>query len=133
MSGVKIQKVDHVAPSAPPPPPMVAANRHKSMRTYPRGVRKGTRARKMGGRDPIVGVRDPAKPPPVRKGTLRILTDKGAKLRRKTIKQSVQGMSDAKIREKLKESGVSVNSKTPTHLLKEILEGGMEAGMIVAK
>jgi hypothetical protein len=80
-----------------------------------------------------VGVRDPAKPPPVRKGTLRILTDKGAKARRKTIKQTVQNMSDSKVREQLKGSGIAVNPKTPPQLAREILEGGMEAGMIVAK
>jgi hypothetical protein len=125
MSGVKIQKVDHVDP-------VPTAGRHKSMKTFPRGVMKGTRKR-IGGKEPIVGVKDPAKPPPVRKGTLRILTDKGAKLRRKTIKQMVQSMSDAKVREHLKGSGIAVNPKTPPHLAREILEGGMEAGMIVAK
>jgi hypothetical protein len=124
MSGVKIQKVDHVDP-------VPKAGRHKSMKTFPRGVMKGTR--KRGGNEPIVGVRDPAKPPPVRKGTLRILTDKGAKMRRKTIKQTVQGMSDSKVREQLKGSGIAVNPKTPPQLAREILEGGMEAGMIVAK
>jgi hypothetical protein len=126
MSGVKIQKVDHVAP-------VVSVTRHKSMRTYPRGAMKGTRSKRIGGRDAIVPVKDPAKPPPARNRTLRILTEKGAKMRRKTIKQAVQGMSDAKVVEKLRDSGVAVNPKTPKHLLKEILEGGMEAGMIVAK
>jgi hypothetical protein len=125
MSGVKIQKVDHVDPVP------TTAGRHKSMKTFPRGVMKGTR--KRGGKEPIVGVKDPARPPPVRKGTLRILTDKGAKARRKTIKQTVQNMSDAKVREHLKGSGIAVNPKTPPQLAREILEGGMEAGMIVAK
>lgn len=124
MSGVKIQKVDHMDP-------VPTAGRHKSMKTFPRGVMKGTR--KRGGKEPIVGVKDPAKPPPVRKGTLRILTDKGAKMRRKTIKQTVQSMSDSKVREHLRGSGIAVNPKTPPQLAREILEGGMEAGMIVAK
>jgi hypothetical protein len=123
MSGVKIQKVDHSDPTP------VASSRHKSMRTYPRGVMKGTRSKK----DPIVGVRDPAKPPPYRKGTLKILTEKGAALRRKTIKQKVKSMSDIKVRDQLRKSGLSVDSKTPPHIVREILEGGMEAGMIVAK
>ena len=125
MSKIQIQKVDHVEE-----PPKVAG-RHKSMKTYPRGVMKGTRTRK-GGSD-IVGVKDPAKPPPSRKGTLRILTDKGAKLRRKTIKQNVQSMTDGKVRDVLKKSNISVNPKTPPHIAREILEGGMEAGMIVIK
>jgi hypothetical protein len=123
MSGVKIQKVDHSDPTP------VASSRHKSMRTYPRGVMKGTRSKK----DPIVGVRDPAKPPPYRKGTLKILTEKGAALRRKTIKQKVKSMTDGKVRDQLRKSGLSVDSKTPPHIVREILEGGMEAGMIIAK
>lgn len=123
MSGVKIQKVDHSDPTP------VASGRHKSMRTYPRGVMKGTRSKK----DPIVGVRDPAKPPPYRKGTLKILTEKGAALRRKTIKQKVKSMTDIKVRDQLRKSGLSVDSKTPPHIVREILEGGMEAGMIIAK
>lgn len=125
MSKIQIQKVDHVEE-----PPKVAG-RHKSMKTFPRGVMKGARTRK-GGSD-IVGVKDPAKPPPSRKGTLRILTDKGAKIRRKTIKQNVQSMTDGKVRDTLKKSNITVNPKTPPHIAREILEGGMEAGMIVVK
>jgi hypothetical protein len=125
MSKIQIQKVDHVA-EAPKAP------RHKSMRTYPHGVMKGTRS-KRGGNEPILGVKDPAKSPPVRKGTLKILTENGARIRRKTIKQKVQSMSDAGARETLKRSGISVNPKAPPALVKEILAGGMEAGMIVVK
>ena len=128
MSGVKIQKVDHAEPEAHRP----VVNRHKSMRTYPRGVIKGTRSRTRGGGD-IVPVKDPAKPPPVRKGTLRILTKKGADLRRKTIKQTVKDMNDGTVRSSLKKSNITINPKTPSHIAREILEGGMEAGMIVVK
>ena len=126
MSGVKIQKVDHVEPEVHKP------NRHKSMRTFPRGVMKGTRSKSRGGSE-FVGVKDPAKPPPSRKGTLRILTKKGAEMRRTTIKKTVQSMSDAGVRIALKKSNITVNPKTPPHIAREILEGGMESGMIVAK
>jgi len=125
MTGVKIQKVDHVEPEVNKP------NRHKSMRTYPRGVMKGTRKSKSGSE--FVAVKDPAKPPPSRKGTLRILTRKGAEMRRTTIKKSVQAMTDAGVRIALKKSNITVNPKTPPHIAREILEGGMESGMIVAK
>jgi 16S rRNA A1518/A1519 N6-dimethyltransferase RsmA/KsgA/DIM1 with predicted DNA glycosylase/AP lyase activity len=83
-----------------------------------------------------VPVKDPAKAPPLKKsgkGTLRILTDTGLKQRRKTIKNSVRDMSDAKVRETLKKSKINVGASTPAHIVREILEGGMEAGMIVAK
>jgi hypothetical protein len=129
MSGVKIQKVDHVEPEVRRP----VVNHRKSMRTFPRGVMKGTRSRHRGGGGEIVGVKDPAKPPPVRKGTLRILTKKGAEMRRKTIKQTVKDMNDGTVRASLKSSNITINPKTPPHIAREILEGGMEAGMIVVK
>jgi hypothetical protein len=126
MSGVKIQKVDHVEPEAKRP-----VSHHKSMRTYPRGAMKGTRSR--GGGGGIVPVKDPARPPPVRKGTLRILTKKGAEARRKTIKKTVSDMNDGVVRASLKKSNININPKTPSNIAREILEGGMEAGMIVVK
>jgi hypothetical protein len=54
-------------------------------------------------------------------------------MRRKTIKQSVQSMSDGGVRAALKKSNITVGAKTPPHIAREILEGGMEAGMIVLK
>jgi hypothetical protein len=125
MSGIKIQKVDHVEPEVKP-------SRHKSMRTFPRGVMKGTRSRTRGGSD-FVPVKDPAKPPPSRRSTLKIVTKKGADQRRKTIKQSVDKLNDAGVRAALKKSNITVNPKTPPHIARELLEGGMESGMIVVK
>jgi len=125
MSGIKIQKVDHVEPEVKP-------SRHKSMKTFPRGVMKGTRSRNRGGSE-FTTVKDPAKPPPSRRSTLKIVTKKGADLRRKTIKQSVDKMSEAGVRAALKKSNITVNPKTPPHIVRELLEGGMESGMIVVK
>lgn len=125
------------------PPPQVAATRKtipkvasrvikKTMRTYPRGVlKRGGKA--VAG---IKAVSDPAKPPPMasdRKSTLRILTESGAKRRRETIHKKVKAMGDAEIRKTLRRSGLPVSDKTPPHIAKEILEGGLEAGMIVSK
>jgi uncharacterized GH25 family protein len=92
---------------------------------------KGTRTR--GGSNEIVPVKDPARPPPVRKGTLRILTKKGAEVRRRTIKKTVSDMNDSVVRASLKKSNINLSPKTPAHIAREILEGGMEAGMIVPK
>lgn len=80
----------------------------------------------------IEAVRDPAKSPPVRKSTLRILTDKGIERRRKHISKTVRAMPDEKVRHLLETSGLRVSKQTPPKLAKEILEGGMEAGMIVS-
>ena len=126
-SGITIQKVGGDAPPAveKPEPPKVAG-RKKSMKTFPRGVLK---------KHTIKAVRDPAKAPPLRKhkGTLRILTEKGASQRRKQIKHTIRNMSDYKVRETLRKGGLPVNESTPTALARDILEGGVEAGMIVLK
>lgn len=117
---VKIVKVGAPAPT------VHHTTRRKSMRTYPRGVLKSR------GGATIKAVHDPAKSPPVKhKGTLRILTEKGASKRRKAIKQTVRSMPDRRVRDVLRKHGMPVSEKTPPTLAKEILEGGMEAGMIV--
>jgi hypothetical protein len=127
-------KIVKMGGSAPPPPQAAAARKasrpvarpvKKTMRTYPRGVLK----LKGGSLKPVA---DPAKSPPTRKNTLRILTDKGVATRRKTIHDRVKKMSDRSIRETLRRSGLPISDKTPPHIVKEILEGGMEAGMIVS-
>jgi len=126
-------KIVKMGGSAAPPPPQAASARKvsrpvkKTMRTYPRGVLK-----LKGGSSGVKPVADPAKSPPTRKNTLRILTDKGVANRRKTIHERVKKMSDRSIRETLRRSGLPISEKTPPHIAKEILEGGMEAGMIVS-
>lgn len=122
----KIVKVDGPAPKATSKP-----TTKKTMRTFPRGVLK-----KGGAPKGIKPVRDPASPPPVnpgRKSTLRILTESGARRRRETIHKKVKSMHPDEVRKTLRRSGLPVSDKTPPHIAKEILEGGMEAGMIVSK
>lgn len=129
-TGFKIDKVGGEAPLAPatekPELPKLGG-RKKSMKTFPRGVLK------RGGT--IKAVRDPAKAPPMksRKGTLRILTEKGVAKKRQQIKHTVRNMSDFKVRETLRKAGMPVNDATPAPLARDILEGGVEAGMIVVK
>lgn len=126
---VKIVKVGDTAPMAPKPVTGGRPKKSKSMKTFPRGVLKGGKT----ARAKISAVRDPAKSPPLRKATLRILTEKGAENRRRNIKKTVRAMPDVRVRQVLKASGMSISDKTPAHIAKEILEGGMEAGLIVAK
>ena len=123
-------KIVKVGSSLAPPPPSnkpTGSKRKKSMKTFPRGVLKRT------SRQPIVPVRDPARAPPARRGTLRILTERGAEKHRKRIKKTVRTMPDSKVRETLQKAGLSVSAKAPPQVAREILESGMEAGMIVAK
>lgn len=129
MSAVKITRIGHEVAPTPTPTKASGKTRKASMRTFPRGILRKTAK--------IQGVRDPAKAPPVRKsatkGTLRILTEKGMQKRRTNIKKTIKNMSDVKVRSTLKASNMQVSDKTPTHIAREILEGGMEAGMIVVK
>lgn len=120
-----------VVKSTPPPPtPLPAAaarpKKHKTMKTFPRGILKKTAK--------VKPVRDPAKPPPLKKGirkhTVRVLTEKGVESRRKTIRHRIRKMKDEDVRAKLQKAGVSHNPKTPPHVLRDMLEGGVEAGMI---
>lgn len=126
---VKIVKVGDVAPVKP----VVGTGRKKSMKTFPHGVLKGGKTAKAKSKVKIEAVRDPAKSPPVRKSTLRILTEKGAEKRRRQIKKTVRSMPVEKVRHVLKASGMPVSNTTPPDVAREILEGGMEAGMIVVK
>lgn len=125
-------KIVKVGDTAPMPTPTQSAGRAKTTKTFPRGILKGGKTAK----NKIQAVRDPAKPPPInpkKKNTLKILTEKGAEKRRHRIKKTVRSMPDTKVRSVLRAAGLPVSDKTPSHIAKEILEGGMEAGMIVVK
>lgn len=135
MSEFKIVKVGAGPAAAPVPAPKSTegatrkrsdpGHRHKQPK---HGVLKGGKT----ARAKITAVRDPARSPPVRKATLKILTEKGAEKRRKNIRKTVRAMPDSKVRTILRASGLPISEKTPPHIAKEILEGGMEAGMIVS-
>jgi hypothetical protein len=129
--------ITKIGADAPPPAPTGGktqkAGRHEPghrSKTPSRGVLKGGKTHKA--KVKIEGVRDPAKAPPTRKATLKILTDKGLERRRNRISKTVRAMPDAKVRQILQTSGMKVSPKTPPALAKAILEGGMEAGMIVS-
>ena len=117
-SDIRVVRVDREAPSDLSPPTPKKAGR-KTMKTFPRGVLKKTAK--------IRPTRNPTKAPPRRKGTLRILTDKGIEHRRKRIETTVRNLPDAKVKETLEKSGFKV--KNPK-IAREILKGGMEAGFL---
>jgi hypothetical protein len=124
MPDFKITKVEAGAPVA-----AARKTRRRSMRTFPKGVLKG-------GVVPIVGVKDPTAPPPLRKnakGTLRILTPSGMRKRHETIKTRIRTMADKDVREVLRKNKMGVSDKTPIEIARNILQSGTEAGMIVIK
>lgn len=105
------------------------AGTRKTLKTYPRGILKTAKSKFN-----LKPTSDPAKPPPMKKSmkkhTIRLLTDKGVRHHRKTIKQRVSKMSDDKVKKLVSSAGLLKNATTPVGVMREMLEGGMAAGFI---
>ena len=129
-SQFKIVKMDEnsTQPKKPEEESSTAGAR-KSLKTYPKGILKTSRAKFN-----LKPTSDPAKPPPMKKTTkkhtIRLLTDKGVRHHRKTIRQRVSKMSDEKVKRLALSAGLLKNSTTPVGVLREMLEGGIVAGFI---
>ena len=120
-----IKKVD----DSPPPPKKVEEKKKggKTMKTFPKGILKTQKNK-------IKGVSDPAKSPPLKKGmrthSIRLITDKGVKRHRKTVRKLIAGMSNEKVKELVHKNGLLKNEKTPPSVMREMLEGGAIAGFV---
>ena len=121
-----LQKVVEKKPEPLPKP--ILKKGGKTMKTFPRGILKTAKHSKL------KAVADPAKPPPLKKDmkkyTIRLLTDKGVRRHRKTIKRKIAGMSDQKVREMVTKNGLLKNANTPVPIMREMLEGGAISGFI---
>lgn len=117
----------------PPPPkkevvpavhvsPPTTAGKRKSLKTFPRGVLKKTAK--------ILPVRDPAKAPSMRKHTLKLLTDKGMKKHRKTLKQKIAKLSDAKVKDVIQKAGLVKSNNVPPAIARQILDSAAGAGFV---
>lgn len=119
-------KIVKVGDTAPPTKSKKEKKRFTTHKTFPRSILKTSKNK-------LKPVKNPSKPPPTRKHgktRLRIMTDKGIKQRHKTIHEKVKKMPRHKVRETLRKSGLPVSDKTPDDVAKQILEGGLTAGMI---
>jgi hypothetical protein len=109
-----------------PPPPKEGGR--KTVKTFPRGILKRT------SKLHLKGVTDPAKSPPLKKGmkkhTLRLLTEKGMKKYRKTMKNRIAKMSDAKVKQTVQTAGLVTNPNTPPEISRQILDNAISAGFI---
>jgi hypothetical protein len=118
----KIVKMEESTPPA-------SAGMRKTVKTYPKGILKTTKSKFN-----LKPTSDPAKSPPVKKSmkkhTIRLITDKGLRHHRKTIKQRVSKMSDDKVKKLVSESGLLKNATTPVGVMRAMLEGGIAAGFI---
>ncbi len=99
------------------------------MRTFPKGVLKTAKQKHH-----IKPVSDPAKSPPLKKSmkkhTIRLITDKGLRRHKKTLRKKIAKMSDEKVRQLVSQHGLLKNQKTPPSIMREMLEGGAIAGFI---
>jgi len=97
----------------------------KTVKTYPRGIMK---------KSTLKGVVDPAKSPALKKGmkkhTLRMLTEKGLKKHRKTLKRRIANMSDSKVSEIVRTKGLVLNPTTPSGISRQILDNAVSAGFV---
>ena len=102
----------------------------KTMKTYPRGVLKTMKQP----RSIIKGVSNASKSPPLRrdmqKHTIRIITDKGVRRHRKTLRKQISKMSNEKVKELVTKHGLLKNQNTPPSVMREMLEGGAIAGFV---
>ena len=82
----------------------------------------------------VKGVADPAKPPPFRremkKHTLRMLTDKGMRNRKKTLKRKIASLKKPELERIVKESNLVLNPNTPPEIQKQILHNAVSAGFV---
>ena len=109
------------------PPSLQPGGGKKTLKTFPRGILKTAKVK-------IKGVADPAKAPPlkssIKKHTIRILTDKGLKKHRKTIKKKISKLSDAKAKELAMKAGLVKSESMPGHMVKDVLTGAATAGFV---
>ena len=99
------------------------------MKTFPRGVLKTVKHR-ISPRP----VSDPAKAPPLKKTmkkhVIQLMTDKGIRRHRKTLKKQISKMSNEKVKELVVKHGLLKNPNTPPSIMREMLEGGAIAGFV---
>jgi hypothetical protein len=66
----------------------------------------------------------------MRKHTLRLLTEKGSRKQRKTMKRRISNLSESKVRELVQKNGLVTNPKTPSHVSRQILDNAVSAGFL---
>jgi hypothetical protein len=95
----------------------------KTIKTFPKGVLK--RSAKLH----LKGVADPAKST-MKRHTLRMLTEKGMRKHRKSLKRRLAKIPDKKVKEIVEKSGLVTNSKTPPGISRQIMNNAVSAGFL---
>ena len=122
---VELPRVEEKKPEMKP----ILKKGGKTMRTFPRGVLKTAKNRSV-----LKGVADPAKSPPLkktmRKHVIQLITDKGVRRHRKTLRKQISKMSNEKVKDLVMKHGLLKNTNTPPSIMREMLEGGAIAGFV---
>jgi hypothetical protein len=135
---VTVTKIDQLAEKLPlkeekkPEPIPILKKGGKTMKTFPRGVLK-TGKQKLH----LKPVSDPAKSPPLKKTmkkhTIQLMTDKGIRRHRKTLRHQISKLSDQKVKDLVSKHNLLKNPNTPVSIMREMLEGGAIAGFVSLK
>jgi len=131
---ITIKKIDQLAEkpkveeSKPEPKSILKKEKGgRTMKTFPKGVLKTAKHK-------LKPVSDPAKPPPLKKTmkkhVIQLMTDKGVRRHRKTLKKQISKMSNEKVKEIVMKHGLLKNPNTPPSVMREMLEGGAIAGFV---
>jgi hypothetical protein len=131
---ITVTKVDQLAEKPKveekkPEPLPILKKGGKTMRTFPRGVLKTEKRKGL-----LKPVSDPAKPPPLKKTmkkhVIQLMTEKGIRRHRKTLKKQISKLSNEKVKQLVMRHGLLKNPDTPPSIMREMLEGGAIAGFV---
>lgn len=127
---ITITKVDETPKKPVQKEPVTDKKGGKTMKTFPKSILKTAKQPKS----ILKGVSNPTKPPVLKrsmeKHTIRLITDKGLRRHRKTLKKKIAGMSNEKVKELVTKNGLLKNPNTPPAIMREMLEGGAMAGFV---
>ncbi len=126
---ITLAGADAAKPVSKPVLPSKPTGGKKTMKTFPKGILKTAKNKFH-----LKAVSDPAKAPSLKKmmkkHTIRLITDKGVRRHRKTLRKQIAKLSDQKVKELVEKHGLLKNSHTPPAVMREMLEGGAIAGFI---
>jgi hypothetical protein len=135
---VTVTKIDQVAEKKPlieekkPESNPILKKGGKTMKTFPRGVLRSAKQKLH-----LKPVSDPARSPPLkktmRKHTIQLMTDKGIRRNRKTLRHQISKLSDQRIKDLVSKHNLLKNPNTPVSIMREMLEGGAIAGFVSLK
>jgi hypothetical protein len=117
---VVITKVGAEQPSAVAS--SMTSGSRRTQRTYPKGILK------------IKPVADPAKSPPMVKGsrrhTVRLMTERGIYKHQKSVKRTVKRMSDGEVQRRVLQANLLKGKKTPIGMMRRMLKDAILAGFV---